>query len=112
MSLVCGSLRTGTRKHQSCIYRHSKNLENASGEKLLFLSNQKNIFELVREFSKSQDISLETVSMPVQNLPAVPVSDNYVKACQRMQLAISPKSSWNNYRTIQEKGIKHYFQRL
>lgn len=87
-----------------------KTLKMLQGEKLLFLSNQKNIFDLVREFSESQDISLETVSMPVQNLPAVLVSDNYVKACQRMQLAISPKSSWNNYRTIQEKGIKHYFR--
>ena len=87
-----------------------KTLKMLQGENLLFISNQSNIFEAVKESSNRYDISLETISMPVQGLPAWNLSDNYVKACQRMRLDTATKSSWNNHKTIHEKGVKHYFR--
>ena len=87
-----------------------KTLKMLQGENLLFISNQNNIFEAVRQSSKRYDISLETFSMPVQSLPAWNLSNNYVKACQKMNLNIGTKSSWINHKNVQEKGVKHYFR--
>ena len=93
--------------YMKCLKNTLKMLE---GQNLLFISNANHLLESVRQESVSHKIKLITINKELQDLPAWDISIDYVKACQRMELSVSPKSSWKNYQIIKEKGIKHYFR--
>ena len=93
--------------YMKCLKNTLKMLE---GQNLLFLSNADDLFEFVKQESASHKIKLITINKEFQDLPAWDISIDYVNACQRMELNVSPKSSWKNYQVIKEKGLKHYFR--